>query len=50
MDDFWQYMSFALAKYTDSTLFKSAIGCLADVARSCEYKFASKISIIENLL
>ena len=40
LDNYWQFLMFALAKQEDAELFKAAIGSLADISRSCEDRFA----------
>jgi hypothetical protein len=39
LDDYWNYLLFALSKQEDVDLFKAAIGSLADISRSCEDAF-----------
>lgn len=39
LDEYWNYLIFALGKQEDIELFKSAIGSLADLSRSCESGF-----------
>ena len=50
MDDFWPYLTHALTKTNDADLFKTSIGCLADIARACESKFEKKLNVMESLL
>lgn len=50
LDDFWPYLTHALTRTSDADLFKTSIGCLADIARACEGTFVNKIDVMESLL
>ena len=50
LDDFWPYLHLALSKTNDAELFKTSVGCLADIARACDDDFVSKLDIMEELL
>ena len=39
IDDYWNYLLYALGKPEDIELFKSAIGSMADVSRAVEEGF-----------
>ena len=39
LDQYWDFLLFALGKQDDVELFKAAIGSLADISRACENGF-----------
>lgn len=41
LNEYWNFLLYALGKQDDTELFKAAIGSLADISRSCENAFDS---------